>query len=515
MASIRFAAGRPGDDASGHGRIRWRAAARAAEDALPEFLLRHRWYPAKDAGRPDVKLVEFAPLDCGQCDAAIAVWRVVPPRGQPLQMFVPLALVPSADAGHTITTIGNNGEIHAIVDALSLDAFVRAWLGFQLTENSHALGPGVPLVAGRTGHAFTIEIPNAAIGRGRIEQSNTSLRISDRAIVKFIRKLEAGPHPELEIGRYLAAKRFPATPPLLGWTEFYGAPGDHYTVSLLQEFVPNQGDGWSWAFERLTHGITAADQQAIQQLDQWLQNLARRIAELHRVFASGRDDPAFRPEPVTTDDLRNWEAAAALMADRALDGIGSHQKDGESCPGGANLLSRREALDARLRIIRDLRTSFSKTRHHGDFHLGQVLVAGEDAIIIDFEGEPLRPLAERRMKHCVLRDVAGALRSLSYAAATVAHGLPPGIAREERRHITTELAQWRAKAAADFVQTYLDAAAGLISLPKSRDQTITLLKFFVLEKALYEIAYEQANRPDWVAIPLAGVISLIENQEAM
>ncbi|HEX5282178.1 MAG TPA: hypothetical protein VFW28_19015, partial [Micropepsaceae bacterium] len=233
-----------------------------------------------------------------------------------------------------------------------------------------------------------------------------------------------------------------------------------------------------------------------------------RIAELHRVLASDSHDPDFRPEPVTSEDLRRWVSAAGTMAERALGGIASHRL-------GAALLNRRHALAAQLGKIAHVESSFSKTRHHGDFHLGQVLVAGTDATIIDFEGEPLRPLAERRMKHCVLRDVAGALRSLSYAAATVGRSLPAGTTAGQRERIAADLDQWRAKAAANFVRTYLDEADGLPSLPQSRAETVALLNFFVLEKALYEIAYELANRPDWVEIPLAGVMSLLGNEEAV
>ena len=508
---MRFPAGPSGGAASVQSEDRWRTAVIAAEKALPDFLLRHRWYPAKDAGRPDVKLEEFARLNCSQCDAAIAIWRVVPPRGSPLRIFVPLALVPSAGADQIITTAGSNGENHNVIDALSLDSFVRAWLAFQLAGNSDALGPDLPVNAGRTGRAFAMDTSNALIRRSKVEQSNTSLRISDRAIIKFIRKLESGLHPELEIARFLAARGFPATPPLVGWTEFAGQQDEPSAVSLLQEFVPNQGDGWSWTLDRLARGM-AGERQAIEELNHWLQTLARRIAELHLVFATGHDDPGFCPEPVTPEDLLNWEAAARAMMERALDGISSHGAGGEGGSPGAMLLKRREAVAARLRKIIHLQGSFSKTRHHGDFHLGQVLVAGADAVIIDFEGEPLRPLAERRMKHCVLRDVAGALRSLSYAAATLARSLPPGISDGERARALTALEEWRVNAAEIFVQSYLDTAAGLISLPNSPEEIAILLNFFVLEKALYEIVYELANRPDWVEIPLAGVMSLAGQQ---
>jgi trehalose synthase-fused probable maltokinase len=156
--------------------------------------------------------------------------------------------------------------------------------------------------------------------------------------------------------------------------------------------------------------------------------------------------------------------------------------------------------------VKNLPRDFLRTRHHGDFHLGQVLVAGDDAVLVDFEGEPLRPLAQRRAKHCVLRDVAGIIRSLSYAAAAVARSLPAA----KREHIALD--QWQAQAARGFIESYFAAAQGLRSIPRDRAEAEALLDFFLLEKALYEVNYEAANRPDWIAIPLQGVLSLARQE---
>jgi trehalose synthase-fused probable maltokinase len=158
--------------------------------------------------------------------------------------------------------------------------------------------------------------------------------------------------------------------------------------------------------------------------------------------------------------------------------------------------------------VGQLTADFTKTRHHGDFHLGQTLVCGSDAMIIDFEGEPMRPLAQRRAKHCVLRDLAGMLRSLSYAAAAAERSLAEELEGERLQRAQARLAHWQEAATTLFVRTYFSAAKGVSSLPTREEHTQALLRFFLLEKALYELVYEEANRPDWIDIPLRGVLNL-------
>jgi malto-oligosyltrehalose trehalohydrolase/4-alpha-glucanotransferase len=494
----------------------------AAAAALPDFLLRQRWYPAKDAGRPAVALSTLLSFPCPELSAAVAVWEVTPPGQQPLRLFVPLALAPpeTAAAAQVIARLPlghGEDEAPALVEAFSVDAFVRAWLGFLLHGAADGAATG-PLRAGRTDHAVHAGLDPGgpwAIRRSSAEQSNTSIRIGDGAILKVIRKLEEGMHPELEVGRFLTGEAgFAATPALFGWIELQGATGA-VTLSLLQAFVPNQGDGWSWVLQRLGRAATSAGDEGFDEITAWLRRLGLRTAEMHRAFGAAAD-PAFRPEPVQAEDLRAWSEAAQAMARRALDGLSAagERLDPPARDMAAALLARRAPIAERLQIPVGRAAGFAKTRHHGDYHLGQVLVADGDAVIIDFEGEPMRPLAERRAKHAPLRDVAGMLRSFAYAAATAGRTLPEGLTEAARQAAEHRLAVWQAEASRAFLDAYFSAAQGTPGLPAKRVAAERVLRFFMLEKALYEAAYELANRPDWIAIPLRGVLDLLADGPA-
>jgi trehalose synthase-fused probable maltokinase len=481
----------------------WTAIKADLEGALPRFLLQQRWYPAKDAGEPAVRALEVFSM-AGPSQAAVAIWEVMPPRGRPLLMLIPVAAVQTANPDQTIATVRQNGTSYAIVEAITDDDFVRSWITFQVESAEPAR-----LRWRRTDHPLQIDPATAQIRRSRVEQSNTSIRIGEHAIMKVIRKLESGPHPELEIARFLAKVGFSAMPALLGWIELAGHEGrDSYALSLLQQFVPNRGDGWSWTLQQLDRGIISRDLGALEELAKWLDRLAKRTAELHHAFDANTEDPAFRPEPVTVEDFARWEESLKAMAHRVFHSLeNSPAQNEEGRQLSAELIKNRERLLNRIAGFKNLPCNFLKTRHHGDFHLGQVLVAGDDAMILDFEGEPLRPLAERLAKHCVLRDVAGAVRSLSYAAAAVERSLSAG----KREHVTA-LEQWRSQAARGFVDSWFAAAQGLRSIPPGRPEAEALLDFFLLEKALYEINYEAANRPDWIAIPLQGALSLLRQE---
>jgi malto-oligosyltrehalose trehalohydrolase len=479
-----------------------------AEAELPEFLLRQRWYPAKDAGRPVAVLSALVPFPVPGMQAAAAVWRVTPSGQAPLHLFVPLALVPAeaADAAQVIAELGLEGSEDAgglvLVEAFSVDAFVRAWMEALLHESQG----GGRLRMGRTAQLAQAGLePGGAwtIRRGSAEQSNTSIRIGEGAILKVIRKLEEGIHPELEVGGFLTGEAgFAATPAMLGWTELDGVTGaGGVTLSVLQSFVPNDGDGWSWVLDRLTRP------EGQGEVTEWLQRLGRQTAAMHRAFATETTNSAFRQELVRAEDREAWVAAAEGMARRALDGLATSRErlEPDAQTMAENLLLRRSVLEQQLRAAVAGASDFGRIRHHGDYHLGQVLVADGDAVIVDFEGEPLRPLSERRAKHAALRDVAGMLRSLAYAAAVTRRALPEaGEAGQER------LRAWEAEASRAYLDAYLDAARGGAFLPEDRAAAERLVRFFMLEKALYEVGYELANRPDWVAIPLRGVLALLD-----
>jgi malto-oligosyltrehalose trehalohydrolase/4-alpha-glucanotransferase len=459
-----------------------------AAAALPDFLQHRRWYPAKDAGRPEVTLSTLIPFPVPGVPAAVAIWQIRPSGQSPLRLFVPLALVrvETADPAQVIASVrGDRGDEWRLVEAFSVDAFVRAWINL--------LSGGPPSVeglqSGRTeGLAQAAFDGKWTVRRSSAEQSNTSIRIGDGAILKVIRRLEEGVHPELDVGRFLTNQAgFGGIPAMLGWVELAGAIPT--TLSVLQSFVPNKGDGWGWVVDRLKAGQT---KEAVT----WLRRAGTRTAEMHRAFAIDTTDPDFRPEPVQAADVRTWTEAVRTMARRALDGLAAARGGlaPETRALADTLLGRRDQMNRQIEALADHVPAFARTRHHGDYHLGQVLVAGDDAIIVDFEGEPMRPLAERRAKHAPLRDVAGMLRSVAYAAA--------GSGQDHEA--------WAREASAAYLDAYFEAVRGSPGVPHDRAEAERLVRFFMLEKAFYEVVYELSNRPDWVGIPLRGILALLD-----
>jgi maltose alpha-D-glucosyltransferase/alpha-amylase len=250
--------------------------------------------------------------------------------------------------------------------------------------------------------------------------------------------------------------------------------------------VPNQGDAWSYTLgylERFSESKRAGGGHggflALMQM------LATRTAELHLAFAAAKNDPAFTPEPLTVEDVDAWRARVREEATQTIALIGELKEKGNQ------IMSFIDACPAPKK--RSLRT-----RHHGDYHLGQVLMSNNDFLIIDFEGEPSRPLAEARRKHSPLRDVAGMLRSFSYARGSV-----------EIRERVQELSEWEKQTRKAFVDAYAKAAAGS-GLYEDFDDVRGLLRLAEMEKVLYELRYEKNNRPNWLHIPLQGLTALLQ-----
>ncbi|MEO6271243.1 MAG: putative maltokinase [Lautropia sp.] len=505
-----------------------------AQSALPTFLMRQRWYPAKDAGTPQVALADRIALPFLDQSAAVTVWQVTPPGRKPLQLFVALALARegSVKDNDVVAPIPPDkspaGEAQVLVEGFALDGFVRAWMDLLLQPGGGRYRPARLMAqasAALSGRATQGTGEHLAIRRGSAEQSNTSIRIGDDMILKVYRRLEPGINPELEVGRFLTGEaKFSATPSMLGWFNLDAAGGEgQQTLAILQAFVSNDGDGWDWLLKRLARGA-GGDTAALGESLAWLKRLGTRTAGMHHAFAIDCTDPAFQPEPVGAADLRAWSDDAKAMAARALDGLagGRDRLPTAAATAADSLLSRRDRLQATVgSLLQDGLMSgdqfnkgadFHKTRHHGDYHLGQVLVTDNDAIIVDFEGEPMRPLAERRGKHAALRDVAGLMRSLAYAAAAARRALPADLTAEAHTASESRLSSWEAVAARSYLDAYLAATQGMRGCPTNRAAAEGVIQFFMLDKALYEINYELANRPDWVAIPLQGVLDLLDDQ---
>jgi maltose alpha-D-glucosyltransferase/alpha-amylase len=354
-----------------------------------------------------------------------------------------------------------------------------------------------------------------------LEQSNTGVFFGSRLFLKGYRRMREGINPELELGRFLTeVSPYPNIAPLVGAAEFHapGAAGPA-TLAVLQKFVENQGDLWSLIHAHLTRTLdapppagTTSSQPVAEAVaaDFHLARmglLGRRIAELHRALCVTSGDPAFDPEPLMLRDFEGWKSAVAADIDATFLLVRNTQ-DKLSPDARARiepLLGAKDRLHERVQGLVCRFEGLVKTRYHGDLHLGQVLVAQDDFIIVDFEGEPGRPLEERRAKSSVLRDVAGMLRSFSYAAHAAILRRNAGGAPVDGAEA---LLAWERDATRHFLEGYGRAAAGLASVPADADSFKATLDLFLLEKALYEMRYEIANRPDWMEIPLRGLMEL-------
>jgi maltose alpha-D-glucosyltransferase/alpha-amylase len=300
------------------------------------------------------------------------------------------------------------------------------------------------------------------------------------------------------------------------------ADGTRNTFGLLQGFVRNQGDGWTYTLDFLARAVeemavtgTEAAGDAAEMFAPYLafaSILGRRLAELHAVLAEPTDDPSFAPETVDAAAADAWADGAIEQIDAALKLLAPLRDDADGDPVAedtVNVLDHADALRAAVRRLARTGIGALQTRVHGDFHLGQVLVTQGDATIIDFEGEPARPMEQRRAKSSPIRDVSGLLRSFDYAAATAAPGRTAASAGTEERRMSL-LVRFRDAASAAFLSGYREVLA---SAPNPWVKPIAeraLLDLFLIEKAAYEIRYEAANRPGWIGIPLRGMAGLLD-----
>jgi trehalose synthase-fused probable maltokinase len=314
-----------------------------------------------------------------------------------------------------------------------------------------------------------------------LEQTNSSIVLDDRRIVKVYRRIEAGVNPELELLHFFATHGFENVPALHGWWSYAG-PLMNASLGMVQEFVPGAVDGWTLALDELRSDPALF-------LDR-VRRLGEVIGQMHAVLASEPDDPAFSPEDGSQESL----ALLSATVDEEIDRVFLTLPDNDAT---APLAGRGDSVRDLLRDLSTVGSVGRRIRHHGDLHLGQVLWARDDWLVIDFEGEPARPLPERRLKHSPLRDVAGMLRSFTYAVRVA------GVDDDSVE----------SKARADFLDGYMQAVQQASILP-SRETSERLLQIFELEKAVYELRYELAHRPDWVSIPVRGIVQLLEDAAA-
>jgi len=526
-----------------------RAGRYQLESMLPEYLRKQDWFGGKARSIRSARIADWAALR--DSTAALVLVEVKYETGEPETYFLPLGLAFGKDADRVRETapaailapaISRDGP-GFLYDAAFDERTATALL--SLIEHAQQAAARNGSIQGEAGAEFEAvrgsPETSLAVRRGSAEQSSTLVFYDDRLVLKLFRRQQPGPNPDCEVGRYLTEKvRFQGMPPFAGAIEYAPVEGEPAALAMLEGFVPNQGDGWTLTLEELARyyencatvaypeGGTAAAGDVMDLAQQEPSQLARdhvgialdsaarlgrATAELHLALASATGDPAFTPVALATSDVQS------LVADLRHEGAGVLDLLKDSIAGLPDELIDLAGLVLGLRkqILNGFRLAVGdavgdgafgqRFRIHGDYRLGKVLQVKTDYVIVDFEGEPARPIAGRRVKQSPLKDVAGMLRSLGYAAYA---GLIGYTARrpEDWDSLEPWARLWERSTGAEFLRTYRSTAQGAAFLPPAEGNFRKLLAIYLLDKALNEVSYELSNRPAWVRIPLMGILSL-------
>jgi trehalose synthase-fused probable maltokinase len=465
----------------------------AAPGDLLEFLRQQRWFGAKGAAPKSARIVDSVPLPTAGGRYSFARAVVETDDGERSYQLVMATDGSTFDATHHDTF--RKGLIAALNTGARAESGALRWIAEPVS------GVTPP----------SSDLPTKL---GSAEQSNTSILVGDQAIIKLFRTLQPGIHPDVEVTRFLTTRAgFANTPRLIASASFQDERGS-YVAAMMQELVPGAIDAWSYALEQSREYFAAPKGKDLPiRFVEDARGLGQITRAMHDALASDADDPAFAPDEVEAEDLDRWALRTKHMIQSSLTLLEKQLKSAtfpkDRLAEAQALIRRREHFLAWIDEIDDALSedAGAKIRTHGDYHLGQVLrSANADFMVIDFEGEPSRPLEERREKTSALRDVAGMLRSFAYAAATLA------TEQKQLDLATRELrtARWERDVRAAYLEGYLGAADedDADILPEERDHVKKLISLFEAEKAFYELAYELNNRPAWVWSPRRGISML-------
>jgi len=495
------------------------AQAQLEHESLPQYIAKRRWFGLKDH---TIKATRIASsTNIGDSEGEILLTEIeVKADGAATRWLLPLGILwddesaPALPSRLALARVRRGRRLGLLTDGFALPNFAHrvadALLHNREFKNSEGKVCFRPTDAGqellRAGTGV-----DAQVNWLTAEQSNSSLIIGDSVMLKLFRRIAEGEHPETEMSRYLTEARFAHVPPLLGDVVQICGDGRSRTLAVALGFVRNQGDAWSWTLDHLTRALDnlapGSSEFELSDCEAIAGMIGRRLGEMHVALARQTSDAAFAPETADADDAAGWVQKTEQRLDRAFAAV-------EQIRDWANNQDHDRAkmlLHQRVQISRAINKHAKSdagtvmSRIHGDFHLGQVLVASGDVYIIDFEGEPATSIAERRAKTSPLRDVAGLLRSIDYAGAALVEGKGVAAAPVDETQRDRLIAEFRSRASRAFLKEYW-AARGSIAGARER----ALLELFLIEKAAYEIAYEAANRPTWIGVPLAGVLRLTE-----
>ena len=500
-------------------------------EVLPTWLPKQRWFGNREVPPGTVHLTLAATLPGTEGRIALAEIEVASGKGGGAteRYFLPLA------------GIADTGALSGAVQQLAL---ARMRLGRRIGVLTDAFGadslPGAVLACLRAGTVLptdhgeirfratdrlsTVELPaEPTIRRLAAEQSNSTLVFGETVVLKLLRRLRPGIHPEVEMAGHLTALGYGGCAPLLGEVvRIAPDDGTPTTLMLLQGFVRNQGEGWGWTLDWLARAVDEAaltdsvPEDLFAGYRVFAAAIGRRLGEMHALLARPSGDPAFAPARAGAAEREAWVERVLGRLRSAFDALAGWR--GGAGSGDAaladSLIARRAELADSVRRLSAAIEGALLTRVHGDFHLGQVLVVHGDAAIADFEGEPTRPLEERRAKASPLQDVAGLLRSLDYAAhvasATEASGAATAAPTERRVAL---IARWRAEAEAAFLDAWREVAPPVVECADPAQRAAAeaaLLHLHLIERAAHEIAYEAAHRPVWVGVALRGLAALAD-----
>jgi maltose alpha-D-glucosyltransferase / alpha-amylase len=505
-------------------RMAEKTGAQLEAEVLPRFIEKQRWYAAKGVPIARARLVDHAMWQVGKHNWLVPLVEVEGPPERATYL-VPLALAWEdgederlrALAPATIAKVRQQANVGVLGDAFADEAFCHAVVAAIGAGTEVATAHGKLRFEPTKAFAKLAGTDHASLPASRplALSSNTIVTLGERLFLKGYRRLRPGENPELEVGRFLTeVAGFANCVPVAGAVEYLSGDGTTMTLGLLQGFVANQGDGWAYTLDYLERFLedyrTAPGEPPADVHGGYLaltHTLGQRTGELHRALAARTGDPAFDPEDVVPEDVTEWKQRTRAEAKITFDLLEERFAAlAEPARAEARILLERSAeVLAHIESFPAPAGAMRKIRFHGDYHLGQVLLAKNDFVIIDFEGEPARPLEERRRKSSPLRDVAGMLRSFNYARWAA---LKRAVQTDEDFAKLAPLAQaWEDDTRKAFLSAYEEGAraAGLYgSVAEAR----RMLGLFELEKALYELRYEINNRPDWVRIPLAGILSV-------
>jgi maltose alpha-D-glucosyltransferase/alpha-amylase len=531
------------------------------EDRIVGYIQGQRWFGGKGRQIKGATFVETVPVSFDSVRACITQVQIEYTEHDPETYLLPLSFATGEQADEIrksspgavlaeLTILEKESSTEGVIyDAVLDKGFCKSLLD-MIARRRQVRGLSgdfiaVPSRALRNGR--TTPVTKLEVASMRAEQSNSSIVFGDQLIFKLFRRTEEGTNPDLEIGHFLTERTgFSHAPPVAGSIEYRTKAGQSAAVGILQRYIPNEGDAWRHTLDQLSQYLDRAVTRSadevkdllppmsfIQRLQTttippisreligpYFENvklLGQRTAELHVALASNYDDPDFEPEPFSLlyqrslyQSMRNHSGKMFLTLKTNLNAL-----RGVVLDEALRVLDLQSEVLNHFRAILSRKITAKRTRIHGDFHLGQVLYTGKDYVIIDFEGEPARPLTERRIKRTPIRDVAGMLRSFHYAAYTSLFGhLGSAVVRPEDLAVLEPWARvWNVWVSSTYLNSYLEHANTAGFLPTDRDELDILLNIYLFDKALYELGYELNNRPDWVRIPLTGILQLLQTTE--